>query len=268
MWKKFMRKFRNPDRIDQQTMEFDPYIFKILEKADHVVALTGAGVSAESGIPTFRGEEGLWEEFRPEELANFEAFMENPALVSQWYEYRRTIIDEVEPNPGHYALAEMEELFSHITIITQNVDGLHQKAGSSDVIELHGNIYRNYCIQCGMRYDYSNMPHANDGIPTCDECNGYIRPDVVWFGESLPMHAIREAEQHTASADLMFSVGTSAVVYPAAGLPRSAKAHDAYVVEINPEDTDISLIADEAIREPSGKALPELLTQYRQWLQK
>lgn len=252
--------------MPEQTMEVDPFLFEQLESAKHIVALTGAGISAESGIPTFRGEEGLWKKMKPEELANFDAFMDNPDRVSEWYAHRREIIDNVKPNPGHQALAEMETLFDYVTIITQNVDGLHQRAGSNNVIELHGNIYRNYCIDCGKRYDYGNMKNGQ-GVPTCDECEGYIRPDVVWFGESLPVDAIQEAERHAATADVLFSIGTSAVVYPAAGIPRTAKGHDAYLVEINPEHTDISLIADETIREQSGIALPELMNQYRHWIQ-
>jgi len=264
MWRKFIQRFINSGARKDLHMEIDPYLFEMLDNADHVVALTGAGISAESGIPTFRGESGLWEKFKPEELANFNAFLDNPDRVSEWYAYRREIINEVKPNPGHYALVEMERLFPHVTVITQNVDGLHQQAGSSHVIELHGNIYQNYCIDCGKRYDYGQLKSTN-GVPQCDDCSGYIRPDVVWFGEQLPVEAIQEAEQYSASADVLFSVGTSAIVYPAAGLPRTAKAHDAYVVEINPEDTDISTIVDETIREPSGKALPELLKKYKTW---
>ncbi|MBD3274534.1 MAG: NAD-dependent protein deacylase, partial [Candidatus Marinimicrobia bacterium] len=170
-------------------MDIDPFVFEQLEKADRIVALTGAGISAESGVPTFRGEEGLWKKLKPEELANFDAFIENPQRVTEWYEHRRDIIDNVKPNAGHYALAEMENIFPNVSVITQNVDGLHQKAGSTNVVELHGNIYRNYCIDCGKRYDYGNMVSFN-GTPTCEECGGLIRPDVVWFGEMLPMEAI------------------------------------------------------------------------------
>ncbi len=246
-------------------IDFDPYTFEILSNAKHVVILTGAGISSESGIPTFRGEEGLWQKFRPEELANFNAFMDNPKLVSEWYNYRRNIINKVKPNAAHHTLVEFESVFPYITVITQNVDGLHQKAGSSHVIELHGNIYRNYCIECGKRYDYVKLDTRN-GAPACEECSGLIRPDVVWFGETLPMDAIQDAQQHAASADVMFSVGTSAVVYPAADLPRAAKTHDAYLIEINPEPTDISMIADETIHNKAGEALPVLLKQYKAWL--
>ncbi len=251
------------DMADSQ-FEVDPYVYEVLAEAKHIVALTGAGISSESGIPTFRGKEGLWKKFSPEELANFRSFMENPELVTEWYQHRREIINRVEPNPAHYALVDMENIFAYVTIITQNVDGLHQKAGSTNVIELHGNIFRNYCIDCGKRFDYNKLPLTN-GIPRCTDCNGYIRPDVVWFGEALSTEAIQEAEHVTAAADVMFSIGTSAVVYPAAQLPRTAKYHDAYLVEINPEHTDISLIADTTIREPSGEALPQLLTHFQRW---
>ncbi|MBS1272454.1 MAG: NAD-dependent protein deacylase [Candidatus Marinimicrobia bacterium] len=264
MWQSIFGKSQEDEKMDSPNLQLDPFLFEQVDKASHIVALTGAGISAESGIPTFRGEEGLWKIMRPEELANFDAFMENPDRVSEWYEHRREIIDNVEPNPGHKALASMQEEFDYVTIITQNVDGLHQRAGSENVIELHGNIYRNYCVDCKKRYDYNNL-RPSEGAPICDECGGYIRPDVVWFGESLPMAAVNEAEQHAASADVMFSIGTSGVVYPAAGLPRMAKSHDAYLVEINPEHTDISLIADETIRMKSGIALPELLNQYHSW---
>lgn len=260
IWEK-LKVNRNNEDID---IEFDPFLFRQLTQAEHIVVLTGAGISAESGVPTFRGEEGLWKKLKPEELANFDAFIQNPDRVTEWYEHRRDIINKVKPNPGHYALAEMEEIFQFVTVVTQNVDGLHQKAGSSNVIELHGNIYRNYCIDCGKRYDYSDMKKANS-VPTCDECSGFIRPDVVWFGESLPFDAVQEAERLAASSDIMFSVGTSAVVYPAAGLPRTAKGHSSFLIEINPEHTDLSYIADETIREKSGVALPALLREYKKW---
>mgnify|MGYP005839234771 CR=1 FL=1 len=265
MLKQLWDKLQGNGAGDQVDLNLDPFLFEQLDKASHIVALTGAGISAESGIPTFRGEEGLWKKMNPQELANVDAFMENPDLVSEWYEHRREIIDSVKPNPGHKTLVAMEDVFDYVTIITQNVDGLHQQAGSSNVIELHGNIYRNYCIDCGKRYDYNNLKRSKEGVPTCTECGGYIRPDVVWFGEPLPMAAIHEAERYASSADVMFSIGTSAVVYPAAGIPRLAKNHEAYLVEINPDHTDISLIADESIHQKAGIALPELMHQYLQW---
>lgn len=251
----------------QISLDLDPYLFEQLAQARHIVALSGAGISAESGIPTFRGEEGLWKRFKPEELANFDAFLRNPELVSSWYAHRREIIDRVKPNPAHYALARMESLFEYVTVITQNVDGLHQRAGSTNVIELHGNIHRNYCVQCGKRFDYMQFDKS-DQAPRCDECGGYIRPDVVWFGEQLPGDVVREAEQICAAADVMFSIGTSGVVYPAAALPRIAKNQQAFLIEINPEHTDISLIADLVIRAPAGQALPEVLKRYEKWTAK
>ncbi len=237
---------------------FSEQLLNRLANAESVAILTGAGVSAESGVPTFRDPGGLWEQFRPEELANFDAFMRNPVLVSSWYAYRREIIRSVEPNPGHYAIAEMETLFDDFTLITQNVDNLHRRAGSIRVVELHGNIMRNYCLDC--RREYKDMPdHDKDTAPRCTECGGLIRPDVVWFGELLPQDAVREAELATRRADVFFSVGTSAIVYPAAGLPHTAREHGAYVVEINPCDTDFTPYAHEVIRGPSGTVMPRLV---------
>ena len=237
---------------------FSEQLLNRLANAESVAILTGAGVSAESGVPTFRDPGGLWEQFRPEELANFDAFMRNPVLVSSWYAYRREIIRSVEPNPGHYAIAEMETLFDDFTLITQNVDNLHRRAGSVHVVELHGNIMRNYCLDC--RREYTDMPeHDKDTAPRCTECGGLIRPDVVWFGELLPQDAVREAEQATRRADVFFSIGTSAIVYPAAGLPHTAREHGAYVVEINPSDTDFTPYAQEVIKGPSGTVMPRLV---------
>jgi len=224
-----------------------------------VAVLTGAGISAESGIPTFRGKDGLWKNFRAEELATPEAFKRNPALVWEWYLWRRSIIEKAEPNKGHKALVELENILGdNFLLITQNVDGLHQKAGSKRLVELHGSIWRVRCLSCGANYhDYNTFYEKLP--PSCEECGGLIRPDVVWFGEGLPEKALNMAFQWTMSCDVFVSIGTSGVVYPAAELPFLAKRHGAKVIEINPETTPISSIADVIIREPATTGVPKLL---------
>jgi NAD-dependent deacetylase len=228
-----------------------------LTKGTKVTVLTGAGISAESGVPTFRGEEGLWKKFRPEELATFDAFMANPELVWEWYEYRRKIIDEIKPNPGHHALVDFQKHFDKFDLITQNVDGLHRQVGSENVIELHGNIRRNKCIQCDKRYE--TLEGTMEGNPPKCSCGGNIRPDVVWFGEMLPQDAINYAFTVSAECDLFFSVGTSAVVHPAASLPMIAKRNGAYLVEVNTTPTEISGLVDESLLGKSGEILPILV---------
>lgn len=237
------------------------YSTRLIEKlasATAVAALTGAGISAESGVPTFRGNEGLWKKFKPEELANFDAFIKNPDLVWEWYAYRKKLTAEVKPNPGHFALAEMEKLLQNFAVITQNIDNLHRRAGSLNVYELHGNIERNYCIDCGRRYRNEELA-LGPSAPHCVECNGLIRPDVVWFGELLPSDQWELAERAARDADVFFSIGTSAIVYPAASLPMLAKENGAYLVEINPEMTPLSHYADETLLGKSGEILPGLV---------
>jgi NAD-dependent deacetylase len=172
-------------------IEVSDRLQSLLIKGTKVVVLTGAGISAESGVPTFRGDHGLWKKFRPEELATFDAFMANPELVWEWYEYRRKIINEIKPNPGHVALVDFENHFHDFHLITQNVDGLHHQTGSRSVVELHGNIRKNKCIQCGRKYE--SLEGTIEGTPPECPCGGKIRPDVVWFGEMLPQDAIRHA---------------------------------------------------------------------------
>ncbi|MFH1335830.1 MAG: NAD-dependent deacylase [Candidatus Zixiibacteriota bacterium] len=233
----------------------------LLTQQTRVVVLTGAGISVESGVPTFRGEEGLWKKFKPEELATFEAFMANPRLVWEWYEYRRKIIEEIKPNPGHLALVDFQKHFERFDLITQNVDGLHHQAGSKNVIELHGNIKRNKCISCGKRYE--SLDEVLPGIPPQCPCGGNIRPDVVWFGEMLPQDAIHYAFEMTSKCDLFFSVGTSAVVHPAASLPLSARKNGAYVVEVNISPTEISHMVDESLFGKAGEVLPLLIKAFK-----
>ncbi len=237
-------------------------LIRRLAEAEKVVVLTGAGISAESGVPTFRGDDGLWKKFSPEELANFDAFMKNPQMVWEWYQYRRKIVEEVQPNPGHAALVELEKWVPSLVVITQNVDNLHQRAGSRHVIELHGNILRNQCLECGKIVTEKELDFS-DGVPRCPHCGGMLRPDVVWFGEMLPEEALRQAYEAAETCDVFFSVGTSAVVYPAASLPEIAFQHGAFVVEVNPEPTPVTDFAHIVLRGKSGEILPELVAEIR-----
>jgi NAD-dependent deacetylase len=238
---------------------FSDTLLERLLQAHTVTAFTGAGVSAESGVPTFRGSEGIWARFRPEELANMDAFMKNPGLVWEWYVHRKRIIASIKPNPGHFALAHMERIFPRFSVITQNIDNLHRRAGSSTIYELHGNIERNYCMKCGRPYANKEVLSMDD-VPRCTQpgCEGLIRPDVVWFGELLPEDEWNGAVRAAESADVFFSIGTSGVVYPAASLPMVAKRGGAYLVEINPDPTPLTGSCDEFLKGPSGVILPAL----------
>lgn len=216
-------------------------------------------MSAASGVPTFRGKDGLWNKFNPQELANVEAFLNNPKLVWEWYNWRRELIGNVKPNLGHYALVDVEAIFPDFAIITQNVDNLHQLAGSKRVLELHGNIMRNKCMDCSRLYANSHVDA--DNIPRCPECNGMLRPDVVWFGELLPQETMRQAQEHAAASEVFFAIGTSSTVEPAASLSYLAKGNGAYLVEINPEITPLSDYADESIQVAADVYLPQLVIE-------
>jgi NAD-dependent deacetylase len=228
-----------------------------LKEARSVAVLTGAGVSAESGVPTFRGPGGLWRQHRPEDLATPGAFARNPKLVWEWYDWRRGRIAEIQPNPGHYALAEMEKRTPRFTLITQNVDGLHEQAGSRNVLRLHGSIWMVRCMSCEAESEDRRTP-LPQMPPVCD-CGGMLRPGVVWFGEPLPPGVWREAEAAARSAELFLVIGTSAVVYPAAGLAQIAKSSGARIVEINVAETVLSKEIDEFLQGPSGELLPRLI---------
>ena len=221
--------------------------------------LTGSGVSAESGVPTFReAQTGLWERFDPQELATPEAFDRNPALVWDWYAWRRKLITEARPNPGHVAIAEMQHLVPNFALATQNVDGLHQEAGSREAIELHGNIMRTKCSVEGTSvedYDRAASP------PYCPSCGAPLRPDVVWFGETLPQEALEAAARVARESEVYISVGTSSLVYPAAGLPFEALENGARIVEINPSETPLTRHADYTLRGPAGDVLPRLIRE-------
>jgi len=245
------------------SVEISGRLLSALVNAQRVVAFTGAGVSAESGVPTFRGNDGIWEKFKPEELANLNAFMRSPELVWEWYAHRKRIIAEIQPNPGHYALAKMEQMLPHFAIITQNIDNLHRRAGSKNVYELHGNIERNYCMKCRTPYsDDEIIGRDVPCLPRCRRCNGLIRPDVVWFGELLPEDEWGKSVSAAESADVLFSIGTSGVVYPAASIPLMAKRQGAFIVEINPQPTLLTDHVDEFLLGASGVILPELYSRF------
>ena len=233
---------------------------KKLKNAKNIAVLTGAGISAESGIPTFRGIDGIWKKFSPEELANFDAFMSNPELVWEWYNMRKKIISDVEPNQGHYALANLENQFSYnFSIATQNIDNLHTRAGSKNVFELHGNIEKSFCVKCKKYFNKIDISEIKK-IPYC-ECGGLIRPDVVWFGESLPEDKLENAIKAAENADFYFSIGTSGNVYPAANLPVIAKSKGAYTIEINIEKTLISEMFDTVLLGKSSEILNNIINQ-------
>jgi NAD-dependent deacetylase len=231
-----------------------------LLNARRVVALTGAGISAGSGIPTFRGSGGLWEGYPVEEVATVEGFERNPELVWRFYDERRRNIAKAKPNRAHEVLALMENLYD-FWVITQNIDGLHTRVGSKNVLELHGNIWRVKCTECGARYYNYEVP-LKEIPPKCKKCGGLLRPDVVWFGE--PVYDAEKAYEVSENCDVMFVIGTSAKVYPAAHLPRLAWSNGAKIVEINPEKTHISTYAHFIIREPATKALDQI---YRKLLE-
>lgn len=225
-----------------------------IRNANRIAVLTGAGVSAESGVATFRDPDGLWARFRPEELASMQGFLANPERVREWYAHRLHVVDTVQPNAGHLALAALESMVPNFTLITQNVDRLHQRAGSVNVLEVHGNLVENRCNDCGWLDD------AHSAVLECRHCFGAMRPNVVWFGEDLPHDVWMAAEQAARTADVMMTIGTSAQVYPAASLPFLAKDYGAFVVEINPDVTDFTPHAHVHLQGLSGVILPELVS--------
>jgi len=245
--------------------EFKP-VCDILLASKRITVLTGAGISAESGIPTFRGKEGLWKTYRAEQLATPTAFIEDPKLVWEWYDWRRGIIGTKEPNPGHNVLASWEELFPHFALITQNIDGLHQKAGSKNVIELHGNIWKQRCIEEQTILENHDIP-LREIPPHCPTCGALLRPHVVWFGESLDGSVLQQSFMLSSNCDVMLAIGTSAVVQPAASLPLSAAEAGAKLIEINPDPTPLTTYADFSFRAKSGELLPLLDAELKNRLQ-
>jgi NAD-dependent deacetylase len=234
---------------------------RLLAGARAVAVLTGAGMSAESGVPTFRGTDGLWRNFRAEDLATPQAFDRDPARVWEWYRWRRRGMASAEPNAGHLALVRMEARFPRFTVITQNVDGLHARAGTRSLVELHGNIWRDRCSRAPehrvVHRAGAGEPVASEPVPHC-HCGARLRPDVVWFGEGLDPDLLEAAIDAASTADLVLVVGTSSVVYPAAALPSMAHRAGARVVEINTGETPLSGEMDIVLRGPAGEVLPAL----------
>ncbi len=228
-----------------------------LKNASAVTALTGAGISAESGVPTFRGKDGLWDNQKVEELATPQALRNNPELFWKFYRWRKKLINEVKPNLGHYSLVDFERIYDDFFLVTQNVDNLHREAGNKNIVELHGNIFNTKCADC----DKSHTEPISEStqIPICNFCGGPLRPDVVLFGENLQEKNLRAAQEAAAGCEIFFSIGTSSLVEPAASLPFLAKANGSYVVEINSEETPLSQHADEYLRGATGKLLPALV---------
>jgi NAD-dependent deacetylase len=232
-------------------MKIDDKILKKIKNSKIAFALTGAGSSAPSGIPTFRGNDGFWKDKTPFSL---DAFKENPEEVWKWHLEIKEMIRKNSPNPSHFALAKMQELFNDFAVVTQNIDNFHQEAGSSRVIELHGNIYRNRCNECGKIFGEFDT----EEVPKCDECGGLVRPDVVWFGEPLPYDALIEARRYAEKSEICFVVGTSGVVQPAASIPLISREYGAFVIEINLEETVLTKYVDYSIFGDASVILPEL----------
>jgi len=233
-----------------------------LAQAKSLLVITGAGISAESGIPTFRGADGLWKNYRAEELATLDAFERDPETVWQWYDWRRSIIGKAEPNPGHLAIKELEDMFESFLLITQNVDGLHSRSGIKNIVEIHGNLWRVRCTREGKVSMLMDIPLKS--IPPKCDCGAVLRPDVVWFGESIPSYALDLSFNILEQCDTLIVVGTSGVVYPVASFPQTVKDNGGYVVEVNVEPTPISAIADASLYGNSGDVLPMVVKWLRE----
>jgi len=233
-------------------------LIRLLAGAERLVVLTGAGISAESGIPTFRGPEGLWRTFRPEELATPQAFKQDPRLVWEWYDWRRGKIAQARPNPGHEALVSLESRVPEFLLLTQNVDGLHRRAGSRQVLEIHGSIWEVRCLACGAVREDRRVPIPIP--PRCEACGGLLRPNVVWFGEPLDPEILRQAETALTRCQAVLVVGTSAVVQPAASFALWARQSGARVAEINPDPTPLTPHWEFSLSGQAGEILPLLLS--------
>jgi len=230
-----------------------------LKDSRKIVFVTGAGISQESGIPTFRGKDGYWRKYDPMKLASIDAFYDDPKLVWEWYEDRRKNILSVKPNEGHFAISQMEE-FKDVVILTQNIDGLHQRSGSTNVLELHGSIIRIKCTVCDF---IDNITENFESLPPKCKCGSMLRPDVVWFGEPLPQNIWQSAIKEASICDVMIIVGTSLVVSPANTLPVYAKQNGAILIEVNPEKTVMSNDMDLSIQATSAEVLPKILSIFK-----
>lgn len=251
-----MRKILGSEMIEEAA--------KLIARSKFLIAFTGAGISAESGIPTFRGKNGLWNKYRPEELATPEAFARNPELVWEFYRWRMRLISKAKPNRAHLALAELERMGILKTVITQNVDDLHREAGNKNIIELHGNIFRVKCTRCDYRENLKESGRlekflGDKDLPKCPKCSSLLRPDVVWFGEALPEGALSKAFNLARKSDVCLVIGTSGQVFPAAYIPYIVKDNGGYVIEVNPSESGITPIADIFIRGKAGEVMDELL---------
>ncbi len=241
-----------------QSLHLPEDVRRVLARARRAVAFTGAGISKESGLDTFRDLDGVWQKVRPEDMATVEAFRRQPAVVWRWYAERFSRASGVAPNPAHLALKTLEDEFPYFTLVTQNVDGLHGRAGSRNLIELHGTLAFARCGSCGRRTPMEEaVTNFPQGPPVC-VCGDFLRPDVVWFGEMLPSGALERASEEASLAEVFFSIGTSGNVYPAAGLIDVAYQNGACLIEINPEPTPFSRLAHLTLRAPAGEVLPAL----------
>jgi NAD-dependent deacetylase len=238
---------------------------ELLRDAKRVVIFTGAGMSAESGVPTFRdAQTGLWARFDAQALATPEAFVADPALVWGWYEWRRAMVSRVAPNAGHRAVAEIAGRAASVKVITQNVDDLHERAGAANVVHLHGSLFAPRCGSCAAPFRDLVEPGAVGGKippPVCGDCGGHVRPGVVWFGEQLPSGALTAATEAAFDCDVLLTVGTSGLVYPAAEIPWVAARAGAAVIQINPESTPLDSVAAINLRGPAAQVLPDLVSQ-------
>lgn len=241
-----------------ETLHLTGEIRERVRNARRVVVFSGAGVSRESGLDTFRGAGGLWERMRPEELATPQAFRRDPGKVWRWYAWRYGKAAAAQPNPAHGAIVKLETIFPYFSLVTQNVDGLHPRAGSRNVLALHGTITRARCERCGRERDMGEAIAESPEEPPVCACGGRFRPAVVWFGENLPGDVLAEASEAATACDLFLSVGTSATVYPAAGLIELAYRNGACLMEVNPEPTPFSGLMDLRLEAPAGEALPFL----------
>ncbi|WP_202320090.1 NAD-dependent protein deacetylase [Archaeoglobus neptunius] len=240
-------------------------VAEVILNSTYLTALTGAGVSAESNIPTFRGKDGLWNKYRPEELANPQAFAKDPEKVWKWYAWRMEKVFNAKPNKAHIAFAELEKLGILKAIVTQNVDDLHERAGSKNVLHLHGSLRVVRCTGCGFEFEVEEPPEIPP-LPACERCGSILRPGVVWFGEMLPPEVLDRAFMEMERSDVVIVAGTSAVVQPAASLPLVVKRNGGIIIEVNPSRTPLSEVADFSIRGKAGEVMEEILSEVRKAL--